>query len=518
MKPLFLCLAALMIFSSSAARGQIAANDSSKTNQFQAEYEKWIAPYKQNSAGNRFSSKAPRPKLVISVVTEKNPSRENDGGFYFGGTFISGWEISAEGVGRWFSYNAFGTKGSCCSQIEKNELERIDQILADLPSDHARLPPNGRRLVLQIPENDAYKVRVYDLADAPDEILELLRLAKTGFRSSVLWFNPETQWTAADYSNDGGLAVTSDERRIISSGLNEPIKIWDANSRELIAETAKPQNVPFNGLILSPNDSVAAINGWGEIGLLDMKTLQPIRVIEEPFINRKRHQLSNPQFIENGKFLLIESDEPALQIYDTKTWRCVGGLPEIPREAISYYPARSKNLAVYQSRDGQIFLRDTKRGRNLAALDNAKIKYAAFSSDESLFAVVTVHPGTGNTWTRYRIRIWNAEGKFVKELLPFERDFCESVKGLAWSPDDKYILAANKADIFFTSRGISIWSVATGRHRGELQGCPTNLFGFGFLSGKNKIVAGCGDGIIRVWDLAGALAEIRKFEKQLAGG
>jgi len=102
-----------------------------------------------------------------------------------------------------------------------------------------------------------------------------------------------------------------------------------------------------------------------------------------------------------------------------------------------------------------------------------------------------------------------------KELFPFEQDICESVEGIIWSPDGKYFLAANKADRFFTSRGVSIWDVETGRHRGELSGCPTKLDGLGFLRGKARVVAGCGDGIIRIWDLANALTKIADFRKSL---
>ena len=486
-----------------------------KSPEMQSEYEEWVKPYKLGSTAVSFSGNATRPKLIISVLTEREPDANEKNSFLIGnGKSISGLTISNEGKVEYFSRSIFGSKGGCCSQIDKDELERIGQLLSDLPGDHSRLPPSGRRLVLQIPSGDKYDVGVYDLANSPDTVLELLRLTKSGIRSYVLWFKPETEWTAWENSVDGGVAVTSDGQQIISSGLNGPIKIWDSDSHTLIREAAKPQNVPFDGLILSADDSSAVIEGWGVIGLMDTRTWQNSRVIEEPFIERKRHQLSNPQFIKNGKFLLLESDEPALHIYDTKTWKRRNTLPEIPAGAISYYPSPSQNLALYQSADNQIFFRDVTSQQNRGVLDKAKIKYVAFSPDESQVAVVTFHPGKGNEFPRDRIRIWNADnGKFVKELFPFEREFCESVEGIMWSPDGKYILVANKADIFFTSRGISIWNVETGRHRGELSGCPTKLDGLGFLRGKTKVVAGCGDGIIRIWDLANALTKIAEFEK-----
>src|SRR4029077_18699057 len=102
---------------------------------------------------------------------------------------------------------------------------------------------------------------------------------------------------------------------------------------------------------------------------MDTGTWQNSRVIEEPMIGRKRHQLSNPQFIKNGRFLLLESDEPALYIYDTKTWKRRSTLPEIPANAIAYYPSPSRNHAVYQSADNQIIFRDVASQQNLALLD-----------------------------------------------------------------------------------------------------------------------------------------------------
>ena len=131
-----------------------------------------------------------------------------------------------------------------------------------------------------------------------------------------------------------------------------------------------------------------------------------------------------------------------------------------------------------------------------------------------MVAVATDHWANNNTYLKNRLRVWKTKnGNFVREFIPFERDVCESIEGLRWSPDNKYILAANKADIFFTSRGISIWNVESGRHRAELQGCPTNSHGFDFIAHNTKIVLGCGEGKIRIYDFEKALDDIRKFEK-----
>lgn len=515
MKYFLVVFALLMMISVIDVQGQTSG---SKINL--SEYEKWISPYRVKSSELRFSTDPSttesRPKMIITVVTEKLPSADNKDSLFLGnGKSSYGAVVSTDGEVSFFSRGPFGAKGGGCAQIEKDEREQLDRLLAKLPSDKSILPPIGRRIVLQVAQAENFDARVYDLANMPDGVLEILRLTKSQIRSHILWFEPETEWPVSRPYNDGGLAITSDGQQIISSGLNGPIKIWQTDAQSLLREIPLPQNLPFDGLVLSPDDSLAIIDGWGVIGILDTKTWQKIQIIEEPFIDRKRFQLSKPHFIKNGNYLLLESSEPTLHIYDTKTWKRLPGLSEIPPEAISFYPAATKNRAVYSSKDGQIFLRDTGGQRNIATIDTAKLEAVAFSPDESRVIIVTANH-KGDTQIHYKIRIWNADnGKFEKELHPFEQDFCESVEGLLWSPDGKYFLAATKANSFFTSRGISVWNVESGRHRGDFSGCPTKITGLGFLSGKNKIVAGCGDSVVRIWDLAKALDNINKFEESI---
>jgi WD40 repeat protein len=103
------------------------------------------------------------------------------------------------------------------------------------------------------------------------------------------------------------------------------------------------------------------------------------------------------------------------------------------------------------------------------------------------------------------------------ELRPFERDFCEAVEGLFRWLDGAYLLAATKADNTFTSCGGDVWNVKSGRHRGEFIGCPTNLTGLGLFAGGRRLVSGCADGCIRIWDAESAIKQIAEFERSLGG-
>ena len=192
------------------------------------------------------------------------------------------------------------------------------------------------------------------------------------------------------------------------------------------------------------------------------------------------------------------------------TWQKVDPPPYFPDNAIAYIPARKSNRAVIGTDRGSVTLWDADRRQEYATLgENVHIRNVAFSPDESFVAAILTSEREA------RIGVWNmATGALVHELHPLEQN-TGYVEHLLWTPDDKYLISATKPDSFFTSMGLSVWNVMTGRHRGELTGPPTNITGIGWLNGYNQIVAGCQDGKVRIWDFAAARKEIAAFERSL---
>lgn len=486
-----------------------------------AQYENWVRRYTSQPLTLNFRGEEIRLRLVITVIegdeeisSQREPSiltTLNDRKVEYG------CQIFADGRISYFYRNSMGVKGSGYPTIPEGELERMDNLLSKLPDDGARLPPAGRRLVVQAPDGDRWRTRVYDRANSPAEILELLRLSRSGIRSWVPPFQPASEWAARDSHSDVALCISPDGKQIISSSGQGPLRFWDPEKREVVKEVSIPQDISVSGLSLSPDGAFAAIQGWGDVHLLETKTWRRVQDFSEPIIGRRRNVLSHPEFTTDGRSLLLRSSEPALLAYDTKTWRRQKLPDDMPRDAIAYVPAPTKR-AVYLSKNGALTLWDADRRREIAKLDdNVRLDHAAFSPDESLVAVATSQKVSGGYWMPYRIRIWRAEdGTLAHELRPFERDIYEAVEGLLWWPDGVYLLAATKADNFFTSYGVDVWNVKSGRHRGELIGCPTNLTGLGLLGDGRRLVSGCADGRIRIWDAESAIKQIAEFERSLA--
>ena len=272
----------------------------------QTEYQDWIRPYLTASLTGWFEGKEVPVRLALTAVDgdggtsaqRRSPAaREREVAY--------GCELSVDGRIHWFYRSERGHKGSGYPTVPDSDLERLNQLLEELPDDGARLPPADRRLVVQVAQADGYLVRVYDRANAPEEVLEILRLSGSHIRSWVPEFQPVSQWRAYDQPNGGGLCLWSDGRQILSASTNGPFKFWDPETHELVKEIAKPKDVAVAGLSLSPDGSIAVVQGWGAVLLLDTQTWQSFCKLEEPIIDGKQHQLSHPHFTPEGRFLLL---------------------------------------------------------------------------------------------------------------------------------------------------------------------------------------------------------------------
>ncbi len=187
-------------------------------------------------------------------------------------------------------------------------------------------------------------------------------------------------------------------------------------------------------------------------------------------------------------------------------------LPNLPDDAVRYFPTPQEKLAVIQTKDRTLALWNLDQNKSVFAFDqDGLLSEVSFSPDESVFAAVTNSDGR-----QTRIRLWRTEtGELLHELRPFEQSTCERARFLRWSPDGRYLLAATKSHSFFTSEGTSVWNMATGRHRGEFTGCHTAVIGIELLPDGRQLMAGCQDGKIRFWDVPAALKQIQEFENSL---
>ncbi len=303
------------------------------------------------------------------------------------------------------------------------DRKRLDELLAKLPDDGSRLPPAGRRLIVQAKAGGKWTARVYDRANAPDEVLEILRLSQSNISAWTLRFEPQHKFNAHESGHGGCLTVTPDRKQIIFTN-RDSLQFWNPATHESLGEVHlqyEPKSIAF-----SPDGSLAALDNWVNIAALGTRPWhQAWDSYRSSFAHGTQVHLSNPYFTGDGKHLALQSSDPKepLYFFDTRSWNRVGRLPDVPEGASQYMPAIKKPRAVIRVKSGAVALWDTQRHAVVAELEHSDpASRVVFSPDESLVVVV----GVESTYYRHggaRVCVWKTDtGKFVRQLRLFEQE------------------------------------------------------------------------------------------------
>jgi len=163
-RKLLICsLAALFGLSSGAdiERMNSAASTQDRIDQSRTDYEEWVRHYTSQPLTGYLDGAEIRIRLIITAIEgdeETASARDRSIPSILNDRRVSyGCQIYNDGRIHYFQYSSMGAKGSGYPTIPENELERLDQLLAKLPDDGSRLPPAGRRVVVQIPDADHWR-------------------------------------------------------------------------------------------------------------------------------------------------------------------------------------------------------------------------------------------------------------------------------------------------------------------------------------------------------------------------
>jgi WD40 repeat protein len=276
-------------------------------------------------------------------------------------------------------------------------------------------------------------------------------------------------------------------------------------THELLREI---QGCNWQSIAFSPRDRLAVVDRLGDCDLVDTKTWQPIVELAKGYA---------PRFVGDGRFILLANEDRQLACFDVATRQRVD-LPELPPGAVKYLPASGSKRAILQTKHGRISLWDATTQREIKALaKRAELLDAAFSPDESLVAIAYRSDASDDFSITIEIE-QSSTGQRLHVLRPFEQraEGTEGVQALFWSPDAKYVLAADTAPAPWGSSGsgVSVFSAKTGRHRGQFTGCG-KMYGAALLPDASLLVAGDRDGRIYFWDFPSAMKQVGKFEQSL---
>jgi len=475
------------------------------------DYAQWVDRYTDPNlkrAKTADDHPAQPPKVVITNVVNELETKSRPNVTYF--------KLLPNGEMWGISVSDSGVKsGNSDHTLSAGELKHLDELTAKLPDDHSQLPPPGRRIMLQFIDVDHLQTRIYDLANLPDGAWEILRMSRSRIPAWAPKFKPQSEIDTKDDETVGDFCLSPDGRRMFFALCNSGHRqVWDTASRQLVVATPGTGEAG-SGAAFSPDGSLI-IQGGTDCFCLDTATGKIIQKLSEPPSDGRLYDLSSPQFTPDGRFLALQDSRPSVDIYDTRTWQKVSGLPEIPENALQFIPSPNWSRSVIASKTEGIVLWDIIYRRKIAVLSaNGYLSYASFSPDSSLVAVV-IKPQKGLTDRDPRIRIFRTDtGGLVRELNLYETGTSDDVEGLLWSPEGHYVFAVIKPDFFFSTRELDAFNIQTGHFRGDFTSGAGTVCGLALLPGGDQLVAGCTNGKIYFWDLADGLKEIKAFEALL---
>jgi hypothetical protein len=112
--------------------------------------------------------------------------------------------LSTKGTVSFFRFTSMAVQGGGPGTLPVEDFRKLQAVIAHLPDDHSQLPPPGHRIVLQVAKRSKVLARVYDRANMPDSVLEILRLTGSGIRPLLMNFAPpDKKWTLSEFSEAG---------------------------------------------------------------------------------------------------------------------------------------------------------------------------------------------------------------------------------------------------------------------------------------------------------------------------
>ena len=312
-----------------------------------ADYDKFLQEY--TGKPRRWQAKGQQPlKLIVTALVGDEPTANGEPDFDQLGR--AGIEVSADWQVYWFDIDSHAAKGgtSSSSKISGADRKRLEMLLSKLPDDGGRLPPFDRRLVLQVPEGDHCRAKVYDRGNAPDVVCEILRLSQSRIRSWVLEFkskrdiNPgadgkgdipaltskgQLVTTAAKDLPDDALAhiKTPDGKRAVVLLKGNIMALWDVEGHRQYATL--DENVKVQEVAISPDQSMVAIStGNNCIRIWKLANGELVHLLR-PYEADCCRSVVGLQWTADGQYVLAATnpqpmfDDSTLDIWSVKSGR-----------------------------------------------------------------------------------------------------------------------------------------------------------------------------------------------------
>jgi WD40 repeat protein len=305
---------------------------------------------------------------------------------------------------------------------------------------------------------------------------ELTALLPAGFRVPGLY--AFARRLDGHRGNVTGVAFAADGRRLLSSGGDRTLRVWDVATgqprRRLGAHDSWAR-----GVALAPDGRRAL--SWGDDNTLRLWDFAAGREL----LRLKGHTewVRCGAFLPDGRRVVSGSDDGTARLWDAETGREVRRFEGHKGYVLGLAVSPDGRRLLTAGTDERVRLWDVETGKEIRrfAGHEGNVNAVAFAPD-GLRALSAGVDGT--------LRVWDLEsGKEVRRLVGHRG----TVWCVALAPDGK-VAASGGAD-----RTARLWEVATGRELRRLRGHTAMVLSAAFAADGRQLATGSADKTVRLW-------------------
>jgi WD40 repeat protein len=328
------------------------------------------------------------------------------------------------------------------------------------------------------------------------------------------------------------VAFSPDGKRIVSGSYDKTVRVWDANSGQLIGKPFQGHKDFVQSVAFSP-DGKRIVSGSSDktVRVWDASNGQPIG---KPFQGHG-HVVGSVAFSPDGKRIVSGSLDKTVRVWDANSGQLIGKPfqgheAEVASVAFTSDGKRiasgswDKTVRVWDASSGQLigkpfqghefavasvaFSRDGKRIASGSYDKTVRVWDASsgqpigkpFQGHESEVNSVAFSPdgkriasGSGGLDGKNTVRVWDASsGQPIGKPFQGHEAYVTSV---AFSPDGKRIVSGS------WDKTVRMWDASSGQPIGKpFQGHELFVNSVGFSPDGKRIVSGSWDKTVRIWD------------------